>query len=183
MSDEIKYPQRIRGGAGWFIDENTIEIEGLLGARIRLSVNQEPPPPPPPPEIVLTAWMADGDLWTEVSDRFEILEGSVEGDDLSFHIRTLADKMSAQEGQFFVNVKGLSEEPNIFLKGNGNLFSPRKPEFPHRRVVIDWHTDGTSYSLGFFVDGEYMRGYAESSNDHPYNFHYGYDIQASIPIE
>ena len=181
MSD-IEYPQRIRGGAGWFIDENTIEIEGYLGARIRLSVKQEPPPQPLPPEIILTAWMADGEDWSEVTDRFEILEGSIADDVLSFHIRTLADKMSAQEGQFFVNVKGLTKAPDTFLRGDGAVFSPRKPDFPHKEFEANWFVNGTDYSMGFVVDGQYIKGSATTSDDHPWNWHYAFEIQGSIPV-
>lgn len=42
MSDEIKYPQRVRGGAGWFPKEGEIELEGYEGARIRLAEGGSP---------------------------------------------------------------------------------------------------------------------------------------------
>lgn len=39
---EIEYPQRIRGGAGWFPKEGEVELEGYKGARIRLTEGQSP---------------------------------------------------------------------------------------------------------------------------------------------
>ncbi len=42
MSDEIEFPQRIKGSAGWFISENEVELEGYTGARIRLTSEQSP---------------------------------------------------------------------------------------------------------------------------------------------
>ncbi len=42
--NEIEYPQRVRGSAGWFISEDEVELEGYTGARIRLKSGQGPSP-------------------------------------------------------------------------------------------------------------------------------------------
>ncbi len=141
-----------------------------------------PDPTPTSDPLVLTAYMVDGEAWTDVSDRFEVLKGDVEDGALSFHIRTLADKMSAQEGTLYVNVKGLSSAPNITLTGTGSLLSPRKPDFPQKEFVVSWASGDGEYAIWFSVDGNQMAGSATTSVDVPHNWHYGFDMQGSIPI-
>ncbi len=50
---EIKYPQRIRGGAGYFPSEGTAVIQGSMGAKLVISGQGNPDPSVPVSQLVM----------------------------------------------------------------------------------------------------------------------------------
>lgn len=159
---------------------------------------EEPEEPEPEPyEFELAAYMVDpntgiASLLTPWSDddgiaqsRLEILEARTDGDDMVFHIKTEADKMSAQEGVLFIVPTNLSVAPQTALNGNGELVSPRKPDFRTIQVKPRWEQStalGSAWGWVIEAEGVEMSGKAASSDDIPWSWHYGFEIIGRIPL-
>jgi hypothetical protein len=141
----------------------------------------EPIPDPLPEayDIIWDAYVKDGGSYSKINERFEILEGRCENRTITFHFKSLADKLSMQGGVLVMGPTNLIEHTISNPLGSGTIKSPRKPEFPQRSVEVRWETRG----LYFIVDGKAVQGSATSSEgDHPWNLHYGIEIAGSISL-
>ena len=131
---------------------------------------------------LLTPWV-DGDGVDQ--SRLEILEARTDGEDMVFHIKTQADKMSAQGGVLFIVPTNLSIAPQTALDGSGELVSPRKPDFRTIQVLPRWEQStalGGAWGLVIEAEGAEMSGEAATSNDIPWSWHYGFEIIGRIPL-
>jgi hypothetical protein len=161
-----------------------------FGDEVFLDLDPEPEPEPDPepiPEpgpVDLSAYMLDGGTYKDVTDRFEILNAEyTAGGYLNFHIKTLKDKMSMQGGELVIVPMDLVAEPDMIRIGSSTITSPRKPDFPESECDVRW-VFGPGYvkSLKFYSDGSVVEGSATTSQDHPWNWHYGFEILGSIEV-
>ena len=139
--------------------------------------------PPDPVDLEWDAYMEEAGEFVDVSERFEVLEGSVESGQLIFHFRTFKDKMSMQGGLLVIVPTNLSIVPSMDHKGEGTIQSPRK-DFPEEDLIAYWYVGPSGFkSLIFSVGNKTMLGSATTSaGDVPWNWHYGFEIQGSIPV-
>ena len=194
------YPQRIRGGAGYFPEEGKVVLEGYFGAEVELTEGNSTSPNgnSEPDTIVMTnpgdvqCFMATND-YEDVTDRFEHISGIYHKGIFHLRVRTIADKMSMREGLFMVIPNKIPDELwggfHGLITGEGKILSPRQPDWPKRYIQLGWHEgpDGRYAVIFDVLNGENgqlleMKGYSESSNDVPWNWHYGFEIQGSIPV-
>ena len=174
---------------GWDSENKRLVMVTDQGTVIHIKdcvCDQEPEPEPvpePDPEAYDLEWDAymdlDGSL-SKINERFEVLEGRYENGIITFHFKSLADKLSMQGGVLLLDPINLGITPDYSLSGTGTIKSPRKPEFPECNTVAKW--DG-AVGLFFTVDGGTVKGSATTSEgDHPWNLHYGIEITGSIPV-
>ena len=159
-----------------------------------------PSEPEPVPNGIITmfepgdiqVFMATNDF-EDVTDRFERITGIIKDGTFSFRIRTLADKMSMRDGLLMIVANKLPDEAwggtHGMQTGVAKVTSPRKPEFPKQQLISEWHEgpDGryaVIFSAVYGPSGQLVevKGYGASSDDIPWNWHYGFEIQGSIPL-
>jgi GH25 family lysozyme M1 (1,4-beta-N-acetylmuramidase) len=130
------------------------------------------------------AYMRNDAGYTDVTDRFSKLEGTIVNGELIFNFVTLADKMSMQGGRLYIAPTNVPAEGDYATpQGSITVESPRKPDFPQRSGIVVWaYGPGNVPSLIFTVEGEAMTGNAQTSDDVPWNWHYGFDIKGSIDV-
>lgn len=143
-----------------------------------------PDPDPSDPYVFeYVAFMDHGDSYEAVNERMEILEGQTNGNMMDFHFKSLADKMSARDGKFVIAPINMTVDPDLNWEGDIVVTSPRKPDFTPRNGFARWTKARTGeYLLEFVIEGTIMTGDDLTSNDVPWNWHYGFDIKGSIRI-
>lgn len=155
---------------------------------------------PDPPVIMdgfgngITVYVDDEEL---DDTRIEHLYGLYSKGIFHFRARSLADKLSAREGRFtivplylqsFIGWGGI----HGMVTGVVRVQSPRKSLWKNRPLVAGWRRLANGlYGVEFYelmgkVNNEIelyeVRGYAASILDVPWNWHYGLEIQGSIPM-
>ena len=209
MSDnpsEPKYPQRIRGGAGYFPEEGKVIIQGYYGARLELPTGETPEPSPiPASEIMLLVgplllvWKRAGsvdhprlDLQNLEDARYRQIGSSLAGWDttIEFTLELLSPTLE-------LPINGLGSGPN----GKGWYFYPvenfLKPDFNNGSVqsvgsmqiwINDGHRDlvgGCKWSknVGSGIDGillTYDGGHQPISENYPRTWPKGSKIRVQI---
>jgi hypothetical protein len=131
------------------------------------------------------AYMRDGDNYLDVSDRMSLMEGAIANGVLSFRFVSLEDKMSAREGRLYVTI----EDPAVKILpasvGAIMVVSPRRPDRFRTAPGIVVYAIGPEAkpALIFTVESRAMTGSAETSEDIPWSWHYGFDIEGSITVK
>lgn len=144
----------------------------------------DPEPTPEPGPIELEAYMNEGATIKDVTARFEILNAEYMADGyLNFHIKTLKDKMSMQGGNLVIVPVGIPAVVNFDIVGSGVISAPRREATPQQECEAHWLNHNEAYALMFVSDGLPVKGSATTSaGDHPWNWHYGFEIIGSIAV-
>lgn len=159
------------------------------------------PTPTPEPEVIVLNSPGDIQMFMmtndfeDVSDRFEVLTGIYKNGFFSFHIRTLSDKMSAREGRLLLVPNPLQDLVtmggyHITIRDVVEFYAPRASDWPHRAGYCEWLVGPDDrYSVAFqCYEGEEpgqltdVYGFAASSNDKPWNWHYGLGVLGKILV-
>lgn len=164
------------------------KYDSLFPFPVDTGVDPDPDPDPDPDEpfiFDLAAYMInpkDGAL-SMVTERFEILEAQTDGDNMVFRIKTLQDKMSMQEGVFFFVPINLSIIPQTKVTGAVQISAPRRLDWDAVSGEAVWERSYAGYyGLVFVIKEKEMAGSGDTSDDDPWSWHYGFEIEGRIPL-
>jgi hypothetical protein len=122
--------------------------------------------------------------WMVKSERFEILEGQTDGNDMVFRVKTEKDKMSMQNGVLFIVPVNMTIPPQNAISASVQVTSPRKEDMNPRTAEVSWEYNqyANKWGLVVAIDGQEMYGLSTSSADHPWNWYYGFEFEGRIPL-
>ena len=158
---------------------------------IPLEIKEPIPEPDPEPEpfifdmqVALINPNTGEPVWMVDVERFEILEGQTDGNDMVFHVRTFKDKMSMQGGVLFIVPVNLTIVPQTPISASVQVTAPRKEDMFPESAEVSWEYNQYAGKWGLVVtiDDQEMYGLDNSSADHPWNWYYGFEFQGRIPL-